>query len=135
MEAESDWFGDVLKVALGIFLGGLLLWAAYEYRQRYLEQQALAELEAATRQVNAEFDAQYEAAVSSRARVQADRDHRLREQRKVASQRAAAERRKEAAWRQFYQPSADCLALASVECGNAYIRARREFEQQYRGGE
>lgn len=129
MEAESDWFGDVLKVALGIFLGGVLLWAAYEYRERYVAQQVLAELEATTQRASA----QYDAAAAARRRLQVERDRELREQREASAEREVAERRKESAWRQFYQPSPECVAAASVQCGNEHIRARREFEQQYRG--
>jgi hypothetical protein len=42
---------------------------------------------------------------------------------------------KEAAWAAFYKPSEECLNSVSVECGNEYIRARREFERRYAQGE
>jgi restriction system protein len=42
---------------------------------------------------------------------------------------------KEAAWAAFYKPSEECLNSVSVECGNEYIRARREFERRYENGE
>jgi restriction system protein len=42
---------------------------------------------------------------------------------------------KEAAWAAFYKPSEKCLDSVSVECGNEYIRVRREFERRYADGE
>jgi hypothetical protein len=130
MDREPDFFGDVLKVALGIFLGGVLLWAAAEYRARYLAAQSLAQIESSASQLalaNAQREIERRALVRERERV-------IREQQDAAVSAAAAERHKEAAWRAFYQPSAECVANTSVECGNAHIRARREFERQYRVG-
>ena len=46
--------------------------------------------------------------------------------------RAAAE--SEDAWQRFYKPSAACAdpaTSASVECVNAFIRAKREFAARY----
>jgi len=48
------------------------------------------------------------------------------------AQRAAAEN--EQAWKRFYKPSAACAdpaTSASVECVNAFIRAKREFAERY----
>ncbi len=45
------------------------------------------------------------------------------------------EARMEAAWSKYFQPSEECLQTVSVECGNAHIRARREFERKYAAGE
>ena len=43
--------------------------------------------------------------------------------------------RKEAAWQAFFQPRKICDnppdSTTLVECGNAYIRAKREFEAQW----
>jgi hypothetical protein len=47
----------------------------------------------------------------------------------------AGEDPKEAAWSAFYKPSPECLKTVSVECGNEYMRARKEFERRYEAGE
>lgn len=46
----------------------------------------------------------------------------------------AGEGPKEAAWNAFYKPSPECLKTVSVECGNEYLRARKEFERKYEAG-
>lgn len=46
----------------------------------------------------------------------------------------AGEDPKEAAWNAFYKPSPECLKTVSVECGNEYLRARKEFERKYEAG-
>lgn len=52
--------------------------------------------------------------------------------RKLASELALRAKAKEEAWERFYKPSANCYSEASVECGNAHIRARRAFNDQYK---
>lgn len=48
----------------------------------------------------------------------------------------SAEAAKEAAWQRYYQrpPGCDGPSANIVECGNHYIRARREFEQAFEAG-
>ena len=50
-----------------------------------------------------------------------------------------ADIRKASAWETFYVPERRCLAPANwdvqVECGNAHIRARRDFEERWSRGE
>lgn len=45
-----------------------------------------------------------------------------------------AQSRKEVAWQKFYQPAPHCLQDATVECANAFIRAKRQFEATYQEG-
>ena len=84
----------------------------------------------------AERQAQREAAMQQqeRARLQslADQERLRTEQRLTA--RADAER-KDRAWARFYRKPAVCDDAATVECANAYIRARRSFEEKYARGE
>lgn len=54
------------------------------------------------------------------------------------AERQAEARRKDAAWRKFYQRPAGCdkaEGAALVECANHYIRAKRSFETLYNAGE
>jgi F0F1-type ATP synthase membrane subunit b/b' len=55
----------------------------------------------------------------------------------LAEQQEAA--RKEAAWRAFFQPKKVCDNPpdfdTQVECGNAYMRAKRDFDARWERGE
>jgi hypothetical protein len=59
----------------------------------------------------------------------------LTEQRRAESQAAAFQRQKDRAWLASYSAPASCEHpvdwKAQVECGNQYMRARKEFEKQW----
>jgi hypothetical protein len=135
MEEEDDFFGGVLKIALGIFLGTMLVWIAVELRARY----ELAELNRSV-QISAEQLGQ-QAFEAEERRAKRDRDIRALQNaqsmkaQRMQAERVATERAKEKAWASFYHPSAECQASTSIECGNQYIRARREFERKYASGQ
>lgn len=142
MDDEKDFTSDVLKRALGIFLGGLLLWGAFHVYVRYTTRAVLEETGQALQQIsaNAQMQSQRIREQQQLRREQQEARRRAELEQKAnaqaaaaryAQERAEAERRKEEAWRRFYQPSEECLNTASVECGNAHIRARREFERTY----
>jgi hypothetical protein len=72
-------------------------------------------------------------------RKEAVRVEALREQERgrqeaaaLAAQQAA---RKVAAWETFYRRSSRCSDVATVECANEFIRARRAFESMYSPGQ
>jgi hypothetical protein len=52
---------------------------------------------------------------------------------------AASAVAREQAWHRFYKPSTKCDAPpdwdTQVECGNAFVRAKREFEVKWARGE
>jgi hypothetical protein len=130
-DTESDFFGEMMKIALGIFVGGLLLWAAIEYRARY-------ELHQAAKAVETELAAQTERARQREADRARRREFTRQQEIATVERRAVAEREayererlKERAWKVFFQPSPKCLNEWSIECGNEHIRARREFERNY----
>lgn len=146
MDRESEFFGDVLKIALGIALGGLILWLCAEYYTRYRIKQATELVENAVYEVSRGIDDAHRRALERQeAERRARREQaRLDQMRRSAAVQAAADRErarqraeasKEAAWAAYYQPTEECLRQTSVECGNAYIRARREFERKYAAGE
>jgi len=62
------------------------------------------------------------------------REVRQRQEAEDAARGAAQEEEqaRAAAWAKFYRPSASCRDSVSVECANAYIRAKRAFEAQYK---
>ena len=53
---------------------------------------------------------------------------------RVTQSSAAEMVRRQQAWNKFYRPSAFCIEAGTVECANAFIRARRLFEQEYARG-
>ena len=135
MEEENDFFAGVMKIALGIFIGAMLIWAVVELRARY-------EISLVNKAVTEELNRQAKVARERSLQRQREQDALRNEQaarvartRERQAAQIAAERSKERAWTAFYRPSEQCLNTASVECGNAYIRARREFERKYAAGE
>jgi hypothetical protein len=134
MDQETDFLGSVFKIALGIFLGGLLLWAAFEWRVRYELREAQQALEASSASMRADRERATHAAGARDAEKAADQFFAEQRQAEAARQVAAhraAEVAKERAWQTFFRPAPECITGTSVECGNAHIRARREFERQY----
>jgi len=139
---EPDFLGDVAKLALGIFFGLALIWLVFELRARYelrqLERSAQAALvEAQKAQAVAERrqrESQRRRDEQARANAQ-----RYADQQRLQAQRwrevDEANRRKETAWQSFYTPAPECLEDVRVTCGNAYMRARQEFERRYAAGQ
>lgn len=132
---ESDFVGSVLKIALGIFFGVLLLWMVGSWIVRYQLQQASVAVERSLSEAAAKSRLQQE---QRRERVAAERlaDQRRRDARAAAEADARTiAQHKEAMWNRFFQRSEQCLLESSVDCGNQYIRARREFERRYAAGD
>lgn len=135
MEHETDFFGGVLKIALGLFLGALLIWMAVEYRARY-ELRQLDRAAAVVLQEAAQRERDARQSRQTMQRLDAERARELQSVRLERQQAAEAERRRKAtAWARFYEPSAQCLNDATVECGNQHMRARKEFERRYAAGD
>lgn len=135
MDTESDFFGDVLKRALGIALGLFVVWLGFEYYARYQVRQLQVAVDTSLQQMQRD---QQQAAQRRQNAIQESKRADVAAQQMVHEQRqavAAEERRKAGAWQEFFQPSAQCLATASIECGNQHMRARKEFERRYAAGE
>ena len=72
------------------------------------------------------------------ARHQREEANRLRA---ISAQREGAQRaqtaeideqgRRAELWKKFYKPAPGCERSATVECANAFIRARRQFDESY----
>ncbi|MAL96531.1 MAG: hypothetical protein CME40_15770 [Haliea sp.] len=71
-----------------------------------------------------------------RLQIEAQKLAQARAQRQEQARKAAAESAKRAAWSRYYQDSPECLNPRSerhaVECVNRKMRARDQFNQQYR---
>lgn len=138
MNRESDFLGDVLRIALGITLGGVILFALanvyFGYQLRAVSRAVSSELSSSIAEAE-RASAQAKVAVESRRREELRRRAAETQQAALASRvLTAAEAQKEAAWQRFYQPRPACLESSSVECGNEHIRARRDFESRYSAG-
>jgi hypothetical protein len=69
--------------------------------------------------------------------AQAERDKFAKQQAAIDAASRAADA-KEAAWKQFYQPSSNCQSYesrASMECANEHVRAKRDFEAKWAAGQ
>lgn len=74
-----------------------------------------------------------EKAVKPEAQELSKHDEAIKQfQQQQKAELAMRQERREMAWRQFFTPSQECLRDATVECANAYIRAKRKFDEQYR---
>lgn len=135
-QSDSDFLTDVFKIALGVFIGGLLAALAYT---KYMAW----EVEYSLRQATAEMQKQAKLP-AERARKQVEEDRQRREA--AASERAAREgqraadeqQRKQqeadmrAAWKQIYRPSPACQAdQMTVTCANAHAAAHKRFMEIY----
>lgn len=135
-QADSDFLTDVFKIALGVFIGGLLAALAYT---KYMAW----EVEYSLRQATAEMQKQAKLQ-AERSRKQAEEDRQRREA--AASEKAARERQRaeeeqqriqheadmRAAWKQIYRPSPACQAdQMSLTCANAHAAAHKRFMEIY----
>lgn len=128
-EKESTFFTDVLKIALGVFIGGLLAALAYTKFMAWNVERSLslisfeskANIENERRQLEIKRLQQFD---------------RLQQQEAERSGRAAAaqahEEQMRAMWRQMYKPTAACEAdRSSIACANAYAAAHKRFTETY----
>lgn len=135
MNEQPGFYSDVLKLGLGILLGGVLLWGLAEYRANYLASKLEKQLQIQLDKQAAAAERQWE--MLERRRQRSAQQQEARQQAAVLDQRQriADEERKLAAWTRYYKPEPECLVAVSVECGNAHIRAWREFERLYAAGQ
>ena len=122
----------VAAVALAVFVGQ---WRRHDIAARQMaeaaEQQQKARLQAAARERLATME---QAARLDRLRQdEAIRQRAASAQREAESlARASAadeERRRTQRWERFYKPEPGCERSATVECANAFIRARKRFNE------
>ena len=139
-ESDSDFLTDVFKIALGVFIGGLL--AAFAYT-KYMAWEVEYSLRQATAEIQKQAKQQAE-----RSRKQADEERQRREaqvQQAVADSQKAAEvemraqqqqqqhdSEMRAAWSHIYRPSAACKAdQTTLACANEHAAAHKRFTEIY----
>ena len=140
----------VLQIAAGIVMAAAVVFVfrilfvvagvkavghAAQQMQATVQQQA-ADMQARVQAQQAERLRQAEEA--KRVQLEAN-SARMRAEANAARIEQEAARQKAAAWAAFYRPAKKCDNPADwdtqVECGNAHIRAQREFEARWANGE
>lgn len=139
-EKESTFFTDVLKISIGVFIGGLLAALAYTkimaIAAEYEAQRVLSSVELSMKEQAEKARKQVEM-----ARLQAEQQRSQREA-EDAQRRANAEREREAKqeheafmrqeWKKIYQPSAACQQdSTTMNCVNAYAAAHKIFLSRF----
>lgn len=133
---EGTFLLDLVKISLGVFIGGLAAMFAYEGITALRIEQAM-------RKQADQINQAQRKAQQDLAKEQAGRDQRVEQQRQQAQaqreayqadqalQRARVQRR-ETAWNAFYQPSLACrIDAVTAVCANEHIAAKRRFDAQY----
>jgi hypothetical protein len=139
-----------IQIAAGIVIAAAVIFVGMHLYLLALAHVATEALEEAQRQVQTEVvqmhtrieaqqqEGQRRAERAKRAQLEADAAQ-LRAKAAVARAEQETAARKAAAWATFYQPAKKCDNPSDwdiqVQCGNAHIRAQREFEAQWAAGE
>lgn len=139
-EKESTFFTDVLKISIGVFIGGLLAALAYTkimaIAAEYAARKVVESVELSMKESAERTHKQAEM-----ARLQAE-DQRIQRAAEDALRRASAERDRQARqehealmrqeWKKIYQPSAACQQdSTTMHCVNAYAAAHKVFLQKF----
>lgn len=135
-EDEGSYLLDIIKIAIGVFIGGLAAAFTYEGILALRTEMALRKMQD---EIKAQTD-RIERQDARRRQAEAEaRDAAEREAEQLRSARALANRleterqqRKDAAWAKFYQPSPNCkIDPGTTACANEHMIARKRFEGQY----
>lgn len=130
---------QLLRITAGVFIGGLLALLAHdaitEARIEHAARQALRQMQNTT---DAALRRQAEITDRQRQQNRADESAQQEQralQRQLAEDGRRAREAREKAFDRYFVPSPSCRAdPASVDCGNAHIRARAQFDRDYRPG-
>lgn len=136
-EKDSTFFTDVLKIALGVFIGGLLAALAYTkiiaLGVEYAAREATAAMDKELKAMAEKNRQQAEAQRLQREAQENARAEHARQQAAAQQEALARSARKEAAFKRFYQPSRLCeIDPVTVPCVDAYLAAKRRFDAQYK---
>lgn len=139
-----------LKIALGLLAAATLAFAALGWIVHSRSEAAaelklrsqpnvLEEAQAEGKKLQLEDEARDAARQSRTQQQDAQRVQTItaQQQAEQEARRAEAEAidRKAKAWEKFYRKPAVCNDANTMDCANAYIRARRTFEEKYARGE
>jgi len=127
----------ILKIAVGVFIGSLAAVFAWEGIHVVAARYAVMEANEAMKQSIREQRKRDADLLRQRADEEAAQRARHADMERAAAaagvERERARAAKEAAWKRFYQPSAACqVDRSTMECANAFMRAKTQFEGTYR---
>lgn len=153
---RGEWY-LAKQIAVGILIAAAVIFIGFHLYAALVVQavstaanEATKEFQAQMQQSQNETRARTDAqrARTEAQRRQAEQDALQRRQQMARQVQAAADQAKadaasavarEQAWHRFYKPSTKCDAPpdwdTQVECGNAFVRAKREFEVKWARGE
>ena len=125
-DVEQSFFSDVVKVALGVFIGGLAAAFAYETITQWRAQQVLQKMAIEMQQERREK-------AQAARQAQQRRDELTRQRQEAQRQEQHRQERRANAWQQYYKPSPSCRVDPSTPaCANEYMAARKRFDAAYR---
>jgi hypothetical protein len=127
---------DVLKIAIGVFIGALAAAFTWEGIQTIRVEITLKRLaddaKRATQQMQATQQAQQATQQAMRDGQARDQQERQKQAQEAAQLQQLRKQDKEDAWKRFFKPTESCVRDAiQGDCANAYIRAKTMFESQY----
>ena len=141
---------SALPIHIGLAATVVLIWLLIELVTQWRAETATKERLRLTQEAAQRAQAQALQAQREASKQQARREAELRLQESLRSQVTAKQQRlendrkraamaevdrKERAWTRYYRKPAICNDAATVECANAFIRAKRTFEEKYPRGE
>jgi hypothetical protein len=132
-------------IVLGLLFVCAIALGIAQWRSRVVLVTATAaanrEAERAAEEASREDRAAVEHEATRRQQLQAQDEARRREldERRQAEEVAlnatrADEQARQRAWTEFYRPAPGCKDATTVECANAFIRARQAFDKRYPAG-
>lgn len=148
-EKRGEWY-LAKQIAAGILIAAAVIFVGFHLYAAIAVRVASKAAQELVQQSQREMQEQLERnAVQHRAQAEAQRAAKERKaaaelaQRQEAARQARLEQAtaaaKQQAWRNFYKPSPKCTDPpdwdTQIECGNAHMRAQREFETKWARGD
>jgi regulator of protease activity HflC (stomatin/prohibitin superfamily) len=127
---------DILKIAIGVFIGALAAAFTWEgiqtIRVEIALKKASEEMKRSTEATQARLNAQQQTRTQEQQRI--GQEQQANAQRAAESQLLDRQRiqDKAEAFKRFYKPTTSCAAdPVQMDCANAHIKAKTIFESQY----
>lgn len=141
---RGEWY-LATQIAVGILIAAAVIFAGFHLYLYFAARAAAVVVQEAAQQFEQEVQAQAVARRTEEQRRAAlemhQREDRARQAQLAVDQaraKQAAAAAKRAAWLQFFKPPKKCESPpdwdTQVECGNAHMKARDEFEERWARG-
>ena len=125
----------IIKVALGVFLGSLMIFLVRVAYVNYVISEVTETFAESNNKIIQQSQNRIKAQREKVAYEQRQKELMIKAEKNALAQKKAYERKKSEAWSKYYKQPEDCLSYKSeehmVECGNIRVRARREFEKKW----